>query len=79
MTAPIRIQRSRARNTLYCSFCGKAQCEVRKLIAGPGWVFICDECVSLCVDVVAAECHGSREMVEADIGIAPLANARAGR
>jgi hypothetical protein len=37
--------------TLYCSFCGKSQHEVRKLIAGPT-VFICDECVALCTDVV---------------------------
>jgi hypothetical protein len=38
-------------NTLYCSFCGKSQHEVRKLIAGPT-VFICDECVALCNDIV---------------------------
>jgi hypothetical protein len=37
--------------TLYCSFCGKSQHEVRKLIAGPG-VYICDECVDLCTDIV---------------------------
>jgi hypothetical protein len=37
--------------TLYCSFCGKSQHEVRKLIAGPT-VFICDECVALCTDIV---------------------------
>src|SRR5262245_25582835 len=37
--------------TLYCSFCGKSQHEVRKLIAGPD-VFICDECVELCTDFV---------------------------
>jgi hypothetical protein len=39
------------RKTLYCSFCGKSQHEVRKLIAGPT-VFICDECVELCDDIV---------------------------
>ena len=33
--------------TLYCSFCSKSQHEVRKLIAGPGSIFICDECVAL--------------------------------
>ena len=38
--------------TLYCSFCGKSQHEVRKLIAGPAAVFICDECVELCIDIV---------------------------
>jgi hypothetical protein len=37
--------------TAYCSFCGKSQHEVRKLIAGPT-VFICDECVALCTDIV---------------------------
>ena len=39
---------------LYCSFCGKSQHEVRKLIAGPT-VFICDECVELCTDIVSEE------------------------
>ena len=39
---------------LRCSFCGKIQHEVRKLIAGPT-VFICDECVGLCVDIIAGE------------------------
>jgi ATP-dependent Clp protease ATP-binding subunit ClpX len=42
------------RNTLYCSFCGKSQHEVRKLIAGPS-VLICDECVSLCNDIIREE------------------------
>ena len=39
---------------LYCSFCGKSQHEVRKLIAGPS-VFICDECVELCMDIIREE------------------------
>ncbi|MFC7051333.1 ATP-dependent Clp protease ATP-binding subunit ClpX [Hansschlegelia quercus] len=43
-----------AKNTLYCSFCGKSQHEVRKLIAGPT-VFICDECVELCMDIIREE------------------------
>jgi len=43
-----------SKNTLYCSFCGKSQHEVRKLIAGPT-VFICDECVELCMDIVRDE------------------------
>ncbi len=42
------------KNTLYCSFCGKSQHEVRKLIAGPT-VFICDECVDLCTDIIREE------------------------
>jgi len=45
---------SDSKNTLYCSFCGKSQHEVRKLIAGPT-VFICDECVELCKDIIREE------------------------
>jgi len=45
---------SDTKNTLYCSFCGKSQHEVRKLIAGPT-VFICDECVELCTDIIREE------------------------
>src|SRR5437773_10421568 len=40
---------------LVCSFCGKSQDEVRKLIAGPT-VYICDECIDLCNDIIAEEC-----------------------
>src|SRR3954465_4909020 len=43
-----------SKNTLYCSFCGKSQHEVRKLIAGPT-VLICDECVELCMDIIREE------------------------
>ncbi len=43
-----------SKNTLYCSFCGKSPHEVRKLIAGPT-VFICDECVELCMDIIREE------------------------
>ena len=42
---------------LYCSFCGKSQHEVRKLIAGPS-VFICDECIELCNDIIREEGGG---------------------
>ena len=45
---------SDSKNTLYCSFCGKSQNEVRKLIAGPT-VFICAECVELCTDIISEE------------------------
>ncbi len=45
-------------NTLYCSFCGKSQHEVKKLIAGPT-VFICDECVELCVEIIREETKAS--------------------
>ena len=46
--------KSNNKNTLYCSFCGKSQHEVKKLIAGPT-VFICDECVELCMDIIKEE------------------------
>jgi len=49
---------SDSKNTLYCSFCGKSQHEVRKLIAGPT-VFICDECVELCMDIIREETKNS--------------------
>ena len=50
----IRYDRKNNKNILYCSFCGKSQHEVRKLIAGPT-VFICDECVELCMDIIKEE------------------------
>ena len=50
---------SDSKNTLYCSFCGKSQHEVRKLIAGPT-VFICDECVELCMDIIREENKNSQ-------------------
>lgn len=53
------------KSTLYCSFCGKSQHEVRKLIAGPT-VFICDECVELCMDIIREENKSS--MVKARDG-----------
>ena len=45
-------------HAFYCSFCGKSQHEVRKLVAGPG-VFICDECVELCMDIIREENNSS--------------------
>ena len=53
-----------SKNTLYCSFCGKSQHEVRKLIAGPT-VFICDECVELCMDIIREE-HKTHLVKSAD-------------
>ncbi len=50
---------------LYCSFCGKSQHEVRKLIAGPS-VFICDECVELCNDIIREELHDDPEVTPSD-------------
>ena len=55
-----------SKNTLYCSFCGKSQHEVRKLIAGPT-VFICDECVELCMDIIREESKTS--MVKSADGV----------
>ena len=53
-----KLTGSDAKSTLYCSFCGKSQHEVRKLIAGPT-VFICDECVELCNDIIREETKGA--------------------
>lgn len=55
-----------SKNTLYCSFCGKSQHEVRKLIAGPT-VFICDECVELCTDIIREENKSS--LVKSNDGV----------
>jgi hypothetical protein len=59
---------SDSKNTLYCSFCGKSQHEVRKLIAGPT-VFVCDECVELCMDIISAE--NTSSLVKSRDGIPP--------
>ena len=48
------------RETLSCSFCGKSQKEVKKLIAGPT-VYICDECIGLCNDIIAEEIAGEEK------------------
>jgi ATP-dependent Clp protease ATP-binding subunit ClpX len=55
-----------SKNTLYCSFCGKSQHEVRKLIAGPT-VFICDECVELCMDIIREE--NKNQLVKSKEGV----------
>src|SRR5688500_20368749 len=57
---------SDSKNTLHCTFCGKSQHEVRKLIAGPT-VFICDECVELCMDIIREENKSS--MVKSREGV----------
>ena len=59
------------KNTLYCSFCGKSQHEVRKLIAGPT-VFICDECVELCMDIIKEE--SKNNIAKNDEGVQPKRN-----
>ena len=56
------------KNDLYCSFCGKNQHEVKKLIAGPT-VFICDECVELCMDIIKEE--NKTNIVRSKVGVPP--------
>jgi len=51
---------------LYCSFCGKSQDEVRKLIAGPS-VYVCDECVELCNDIIREELEGTSEFADGEL------------
>ena len=51
---------SSTEKTLYCSFCGKSQHEVKKLIAGPS-VFVCDECIDLCNEIIRDELPASTE------------------
>jgi len=53
-------QNSSGDNTLYCSFCGKSQHDVKKLIAGPT-VFICDECIELCNEIIVEELSGEQK------------------
>ena len=55
---------SSSEKTLYCSFCGKSQHEVKKLIAGPS-VFICDECIDLCNEIIRDELPAGEEAREA--------------
>ena len=58
---------SSTEKNLYCSFCGKSQHEVKKLIAGPS-VFICDECIDLCNDIIRDELP-STELAEVFAGL----------
>jgi ATP-dependent Clp protease ATP-binding subunit ClpX len=53
-------KKASSEKTLYCSFCGKSQHEVKKLIAGPS-VFICDECIDLCIEIIRDELPGTDE------------------
>ena len=52
-------------NLLYCSFCGKSQHEVKKLIAGPS-VYICNECVDLCDDIIKEEIADLDSILQSD-------------
>jgi len=59
------------KETYYCSFCGKSQDEVRKLIAGPT-VYICDECIDLCNDIIAEEVDREEQLEGAASPVASL-------
>jgi ATP-dependent Clp protease ATP-binding subunit ClpX len=61
-----KVSSGETKKPLHCSFCGKSQHEVRKLIAGPT-VFICDECVELCMDIIREENKSS--LVKSRYGI----------
>ena len=64
-------------NTLYCSFCGKSQHDVKKLIAGPT-VFICDECIELCNEIIVEELSGKEKKDDkADAGLPKPAQIKA--
>ena len=54
------------KDSLYCSFCGKSQKEVKKLIAGPT-VFVCDECVELCMDIIKEDTKNNKVKIKEDI------------
>ena len=56
-----------ARNSdIRCSFCNKTQDQVRKLIAGPSGVYICDECVEICADIIEEEYEEEEEILDSD-------------
>jgi len=63
-------------STLYCSFCGKSQHDVKKLIAGPT-VFICDECIELCNEIIVEELSGEEAKVKHDDGLPKPAEIKA--
>ncbi len=63
-----RNKRDETKGTLHCSFCGKSQHEVKKLIAGPT-VYICDECIALCNDIIAEEFERDSDRVRSRVSI----------
>jgi len=63
-------------STLYCSFCGKSQHDVKKLIAGPT-VFICDECIELCNEIIVEELSGEKKEQKREAGIPKPAEIKA--
>ena len=60
------MSKKNEKETLFCSFCGKSQKEVKKLIAGPT-VFVCDECVELCMDIIKEDSKNSKIKIKQDI------------
>ena len=52
------MDKENSEKLLYCTFCGKSQHEVRKLIAGPSSIYICNECIGLCNDILKEETKG---------------------
>ncbi len=54
------------KDSLFCSFCGKSQKEVKKLIAGPT-VFVCDECVELCMDIIKEDSKNNKKKLKKGI------------
>ena len=54
------------KESLFCSFCGKSQKEVKKLIAGPT-VFVCDECVELCMDIIKEDNKNNKSKIKKDV------------
>ena len=58
-----------AGNDVRCSFCGKTQSQVRKLIAGPNGVYICDECIDICEDILEEELGDLEEDISAEYDI----------
>jgi ATP-dependent Clp protease ATP-binding subunit ClpX len=65
------LDKTKGDKLLYCSFCGKSQHEVRKLIAGPS-VFVCDECIALCNDIIREEVQSSTDSQKLDKNDLPV-------
>ena len=60
------MNKKNEKDSLFCSFCGKNQKEVKKLIAGPT-VFVCDECVELCMDIIKEDNKNNKFKIKKDI------------
>ena len=59
------MSKKEEKESLFCSFCGKSQKEVKKLIAGPT-VFVCDECVELCMDIIKEDSKNNKTKLKKD-------------